>query len=172
MKEIKITLDGIRKNEYFQGFHQNARRIYLGLAAIMAAACIVILAVTGNLSLFAFLGPMLVFCAVLILLEIVIRRAYKDELIKMDPVNYILNADSWVIQRGSEKAEIKWNATMKLTFSKDCLFLYNTNTSSNMIPRRLISKEQEDQIRAWYQNSREAAKEYRKTQKQERRKKK
>lgn len=155
MKEIKVTVNGINRKEYFDAFHQSAKRIYLILAAIVAAVTAVVVIATGNANLPAFLGPMMIYAALLVLLEIVVRRSYKDEMVKMEPVCYTMDANGWSIQRGSEKAAFSWKDTPKVNFSRGCIFLYNSKTSSNMIPRRLLSVKEEQQIRIWLKASRE-----------------
>ncbi len=47
---------------------------------------------------------------------------------------------------------------------QDCLFLYNNDASSNLIPLHLVTPEQEALIFRWYRNTRKLARQYEREQ--------
>ena len=64
--------------------------------------------------------------------------------------------------KGDVIAELAWKRTPALHRTRDCLFLYNDDTTSNLLPLRLLTDAQAKAVETWFGNSRAAYKEYQK----------
>ncbi len=162
MKKFSLTVSGIQRREYWQACHESMKRFYILLAASMAAICGLIILFSGNASPAAFLGPLAIYAAVAVLYEIVIHASYKDQLAVIDPpVEYEFTGSGWLVKKGDTTAQIEWRRTPKLQKTRDCLFLYNDETTSNLLPLRLMTEAQVKAVETWFANSRTAYKEIR-----------
>ncbi len=164
MEHFTLTVTGITKEEYQQACQINNRRAYVILAAAMVVICGIIILATGNASPAAILGPVAIFVICVVAMELLTRLNYKGQLENVDPVVYEFGPLGWRVTSNGQAVEVDWRATPKLKKSKDCLFVYNTEASSNLLPRRLLLPEQEAQLSRWFQDSRLIAKEYEKKQ--------
>ena len=165
MNDFSITVTGVTKPEYFQACRVTTMRLYKTLAVVMVIICAVIILATGNATPAAFLGPLVIFLIVAAFCEIGPRINYKGQLETMTPITYSFGPLGWQAQmEGQEANRFKWEATPKMVKTKSCLFLYNSDTSSNLLPTRLLTAEQISQINSWYKSSRDLAKEYEKKQ--------
>ena len=165
MERFSLTVGGIDRREYYQACHESARRFYLLLAVSMFFFCGLIILLTGNASAAAFLGPAAIYAAIVVLYEIVIRVSYKDQLAVIDPpVEYEFTGDGWHVRKGDVTAELSWDRTPALRRTKVCLFLYNDETTSNLLPRRLMTDGQTEAVETWFRDSRAAYREYRKNE--------
>lgn len=164
MDSFTITVTGITRREYLQACRENARRLYLILAVAMVIICGVIMLATGNVSIPAVAGPVLVYLIALGAYEVLTRVNYKGQLEQFDPVEYRFDGLRWQVKAGSEQVSIDWRGTSKLHKTRDCLFLYNNDASSNLIPLRLVTPEQEALIFRWYRNTRKLARQYEREQ--------
>jgi hypothetical protein len=172
MDEFSFTLTGVTRQEYFQATRLTAKRLYTTLAFLMVVICAVIILATGNVRPAAFIGPLVIYVIVVAVCEIAPRINYKGQLDTITPITYTFGPLGWTAQMdGGDKNRIKWEATPKMSTSRDCIFLFNNDTSSTMLPRRLMTEEQVKQIKSWYKNTRELSKEYEKKKLREERKK-
>lgn len=163
MNDFSITVTGVTKAEYFQACRVTVKRLYNTLAVLMVIICAVIILATGNATPAAFLGPLAIYLIVVGFCEIGPRVNYKGQLETITPITYSFGALGWQAQmEGQEANRFKWEATPKMIKTKSCLFLYNSDTSSNLLPTRLLTAEQVSQINSWYKSSRELSKEYEK----------
>ncbi len=163
MKQFSLVVGGIERREYLQACHESAKRFYILLALSMAAICGLIILFTGNAGTAAFVGPLAIYAAIVVLYEIVIRVSYKDQLAVVDPpAEYEFTGAGWRVRKGDVAAELEWKRTPVLHRTKDCLFLYNDETTSNLLPLRLMTDAQAKAIETWFANSRTAYKEYQK----------
>lgn len=164
MDSFTITVTGITRREYLQACRENAKRLYLILAAAMVVICGVIMLATGNVSAAAFVGPVLVFLMAVAAYELMTRLNYKGQLEQVDPVEYHFDGLRWRVKNGQQEVSVDWRGTVKLHRTKDCLFLYNDSASGNLIPLRQLTPEQEQWIFQWYQNTRKLARQYEREQ--------
>ena len=164
MDSFIITVTGITRREYLQACRENAKRLYLILAATMVIICGAIMLATGNISAAAFVGPVLVLLMAVGAYELMRRLNYKGQLEQFDPVEYHFDRSRWQVKIGQKEVQVDWRGTVKLRKTKDCLFLYNDSASSNLIPLRLLTLEQEQWIFQWYQNTRKLARQYEREQ--------
>ncbi len=163
MDEFSITVTGVTRTEYFQACRLTARRLYATLAVLMVVICAVIILAMENVSVAALVGPLVVFLLVVVVCEVGPRIGYKGQLETITPITYSFGPLGWRAQmEGQEPNRIEWEATPKLSKTRDCLFLFNGDTSSSLLPLRLLTAEQVGKIRAWYQATRELSKEYEK----------
>ena len=163
MTGFSITVDGIERREYYQACRVSGRRIYAVLAAIMGVVCAAILLLSGDLRPADFAGPVVVFVLVVLVYEIGTRAGYKDQLAVVDPpVAYGFSDTGWSVNDGERVIEFLWKQTPRLERTRDCLFLYNDESSSSLLPLRLLSAEQTAAIEGWYAASRAEAKQYKK----------
>ena len=160
MDHFDFTLTGITKTEYHQACHLNNRRSYGILVFAMVIICGVIILATGNASAAAFLGPLIIFVVFVVGMEVLTRFGYKDQLASIDPVVYHFSPVGWEVTANNQTVGVEWRATVKMKNSRDCIFLYNDDASSNLLPKRLMTAEQMDQIRSWYKDSRILSKDY------------
>lgn len=165
MKKFSLTVGGIQRKEYFAACHESAKRFYILLALSMLAICGLIILFSGNASPAAFLGPLAIYAAVVVFYEVVTHVSYKDQLAVIDPpVEYEFTGARWLVKKGDVTAEVEWKHTPLLHKTKTCLFLYNDDTTSNLLPLRLLTDSQVKAVETWYANSRTAYKEYQKKQ--------
>ena len=163
MKKFRLVVSGIERKEYLAACHESGRRLYALLAVSMIAICGLIIVFTGNASPAAFLWPLGIYAAVVVFYELVTRVTYRDQLAVIDPpVEYEFHGGRWMVTKGEQTVEIEWKATPRLRKTGSCLFLYNDDTTSNLLPLRLMTDTQVKAIETWYKNSRTAYKEYRK----------
>ena len=158
-RHILVEVAGITKEEYVEAAHQTSRQFFVMLIFVMAIFCGIIMLATKNFGLKAFVGPVVIYVIAFVGYELYLRHSYKPELsdigMKLD-----LCAASWTIEVGESKAEVEWRGTVKLKETKHCLFLYNDDTHSNLLPLRAISAEEKNTILNWYQKSRAEAKSF------------
>ena len=163
MKSFSLTVGGIERREYFAACHESAKRFYILLALSMFAICGLIILFTGNASPAAFLWPLAIYAAVVVFYEAVVHVSYKDQLAVIDPpVEYEFTGAGWTVRKGDVTAEIEWKHTPALHRTKTCLFLYNDDTTSNLLPLRLMTESQAKAVETWFNNSRAAYKAYQK----------
>ena len=163
MDRVSLIVDGIDRREYFQACRENAKRFYVLLAVVMVFFCGLIILLTGNASTAAFLGPVAVYAVVFVVYEIVIRVTYKDQLAVIDPpVEYEFTGEGWRARKGDVTAELTWERTPALHRTGNCLFLYNDETTSNLLPLRRMTDDEANALETWFRDSRAAFKEYRK----------
>jgi hypothetical protein len=171
MDEFSFTLTGVTRQEYFQATRLTAKRLYSTLAFLMVVICAVIIIATGNVRPAAFIGPLVIYIIVVAVCEIAPQLNYKGQLDTITPITYTFGPLGWTAQlEGNEKNRIKWEATPKMSTSRDCIFLFNDDTSSTLLPRRLMTEEQVKQIKTWYKTSRLLSKEYEKKKMRQERK--
>ena len=165
MKKFGLTVDGITRKEYFRACRESGKRLYVTLAVTMLAICGLIILFSGNTRPAAFIGPLVIYVAIVAGYEILTHVGYKDQLAVIDPpVVYTFETVKWTVTKGEETVEIPWKATPRLRKTKDCIFIYNDETTSNLLPRRLLTEGQVQALEAWFRASRRQAKEYQKKQ--------
>ena len=165
MKKFGLTVNGITRQEYFRACRENGRRLYVTLAVTMLAICGLIILFSGNASPAAFIGPLVIYIVIVAGYEILTHVSYKDQLAVIDPpVVYTFETVKWTVTKGDQMVEIPWKATPRLHKTKDCIFIYNDETTGNLLPRRLLTEGQIQSLETWFQNSRQQAKEYQKKQ--------
>ena len=165
MKKFALTVAGITRREYFQACRETGRRLYVTLAVTMLVICGMIVVFSGNASPAAFIGPAVIYAVIVAGYEIITHVSYKDQLSVIDPpVEYTFETVKWTVTKGEQTVEIPWKTTPRLRKTKDCVFIYNDDTSSNLLPRRLLTDGQLRAIETWFQNSRQQAREYQKKQ--------
>lgn len=165
MKKFGLTVNGITRREYFAACRENGRRLYSTLAVTMIAICGLIIVFSGNVRPAAFIGPAAIYIIVVAGYEILTRVSYKDQLSVIDPpVEYTFETVKWTVTNGEQVVEIQWKATPRLRKTKDCIFIYNDEITSNLLPRRLLTDNQIKTLETWFQNSRRQAKEFQKKQ--------
>ena len=165
MTQFRITVDGITREEYLEAGHQSNRYLYSLLAFSMILICGVILLFTKNTRPVAFLAPAAIYVAIVAALEILTRTNYKDQLAVIDPpVEYEFGAAGWTVHKGDSTVTIPWKGTPKLRKTRHCLFLYNDDITSNLLPLRSLSQGQINSIENWFKLSRSQSREYQKEQ--------
>ena len=161
MDKFTLTVEGITREEYFQACRESGRRLYGILAVSMIVICGAIILATGNAGLSAFLGPLVVYVLAIGVYEVMTHVTYKDQLAKIDPpVEYEFSALRWIVRKGDAPVEVDWRKTPKLHKSRDCIFLYNSDASGNLLPRRLLTREQITLLDKWYKSTRQSAADY------------
>lgn len=155
-----FTITGITRKEYQQASRLHNRRAYVILLAAMIIFCGVIILATGNASAAAFFGPILLYVIFVVALELMTKLSYKGQLDQVDPVVYKFNPVSWSVTANGQTVEIQWRGTVKLKKTRDCIFIYNDDASSNLLPRRLMTEDQARRIQLWYKDSRILSKQY------------
>ena len=167
MNKFSLTVSGISRKEYFQACREAGRRMRIILALSMLAFCGLIVVFTGNASIASILGPVIIYVIVAGGYELLPRLTYKNELEVIDPpVEYDFNGARWSIKKGDVTADIDWKATPALRKTGSCLFLYNDETTSNLLPLRLLTDQQVNALETWFRHSREQYKLYRRKQDQ------
>lgn len=170
MQKFSLTVNGIERQEYYHAARQIGRRLWAILALAMVVICVPILFLSRNFSVAAFLGPVVVFAVVVAGYELVIRLNYKDQLAVLDPpMEYSFHGGGWRLTRGGDTAEFSWTDTPRMRKTSRCVFLYSDDTTSNLIPRRLLAEGQLEALEYWYKNSRTQAKRLQKQKERERR---
>ena len=165
MNSFHLKVDGITRKEYFQACRENGRRLYSTLAATMIVICGLIILFTGNARPAAFIGPLVIYGVIVVGYELLTRLSYKDQLAVIDPpVEYAFSVGRWTVKKGDQLVEIPWRETPRLRKTKTCLFIYNSDTVSNLLPRRLLTEEQIQSLETWFETSRPQAKEFQKQQ--------
>lgn len=165
MKKITLTVNGITRPEYFQACRENGLRLYSILGVSMLVICGLIILFTGNVRPAAFIGPLAIYLVVVAGYEILTRVSYRDQLSVIDPpVEYTFSQGQWTVKNGENTVIVTWKATPKLRKTKLCLFLYNDDASSNLLPLRLLTPAQVETLEGWFQKSRADSREYQKKQ--------
>lgn len=164
MEPFTIQVTGVTKKEYLQACRISALRLYRILAVVMVVVCGCILLASERITLPALLAPVAVYLIVVVIAELAPRLSYKGQLERIEGLEYEFGPLCWAAIAQGERAEFDWIATPKLVKYRDCLFLYNEDTRSNLLPRRLLTPEQEEQILQWYRGTRHLAKEYERKQ--------
>ena len=163
MKSFTLSVDGIERREYYEACRESARRMHVILAAAMILICGAILLLKSTIRAADFLGPVVIYVLVMGGYALLTRLNYKDQLAVIDPpVQYEFNGGRWTVNNGVETVEIEWKATPRLHRTRSCLFIYNDDTSGNLLPLRLMTDAQAKAVETWFRNSRAAYKKYRK----------
>ncbi len=160
MKEISITVDGITKKEYIQSTQLMLKRVFIILGTAMIVFCGIIIFAMSDFTLKALLAPVGIYVAIVLISEASFILGYKDQLASIDPIEYRLNESEWQIETSEEIVIVPWNCTPKIAKTRDGLFLYSDEVSSNILPKRLLSKDDIQLIEKWYKASRAAYKKY------------
>lgn len=170
MGKFTLVVTGITKKEYFAACRENGRRLYRILIGAMIVICGAIMLAMSDFSAKAFFGPIVVFVLFALAYELMTRLGYKNQLAVLDPpMEYDFNGKRWMVTLGEQVVEVEWKTTPKLHKTKTCIFIYSDDTSCNLIPRRLLTPNQERSLETWYKNTRAMAKAYQKKQEKERR---
>ncbi len=155
MNKFTVTVSGITRQEYYEACHETGRGMRIILAVCMVVICGLIIAFTGNFSLPSFLAPLAIYILAVAGYELLPRITYKNQLETIDPpAVYDFNGERWRVTKGDADAEIKWKATPRLHRTKRCVFLYNDETTSNLIPVRLLTEEQIRSMETWFGHTR------------------
>ena len=163
MNRFELEVPGITRAEYFQACRLNAKRLYTILGCSMVVLCGIITLATDNWSLKALLWPVGIFVFCVAAWEILYRASYKDQLAELNPpVRYDFTPKEWKVENNGVQNTVNWKGTTKLKKTKDCLFLYNNDASSSLLPRRLMSQQQIDLLEKWFRDSRADAKAFQK----------
>lgn len=160
MNEIKITVNGIEKKEYIQATQLMLKRVFLILGTVMLVFCAIIIFAMDDFTLKAVLGPVAIYAVIVALCEAFLILGYKGQLETVNPVEYTISEKEWQIETAEEIIIIPWECTPKMVKTKDGVFLYNDEVSSNIIPKRLLTKENINDIENWYKASRASYKKY------------
>ena len=163
-EEFELTVTGITNKEYFQACRENANRLYRILAISMVVICGAIVIASGTISVKAIAGPLIVFVIAVCAWEVLVRVTYKGQLAKVGPVVYTFNSLGWSATTEDKTVKVDWRGTTKLHKTRDCIFIYNSAASGNLLPRRLLSSEQEEQLVCWFRNTRLLAKDFQKAE--------
>ncbi len=165
MTQFRLTVTGITREEYLEACRESGRQMYTLLAVCMVFICGIIILFSKNASLGAFLGPVVIYALIVAGYEILTRVNYKDQLAVIDPpVEYEFGANGWTVRKGGQPVEILWKGTPRMRKTKHCIFLYNDDVTSNLLPLRLLTEGQINSLENWYKISRMNAKEYQKQQ--------
>lgn len=159
-----LTVTGVTREEYLQGSTESARRAYRLMAGAAVIICILIEAAAKSFTLKGVFWPLGIYVAGVLAWNVLVRVNYKGQLDSIDPVTYEFDAQGWSVTVGESRTEVAWARTPMLRRTKDCIFVYNSGTTSNMLPRRLLTPEREQQLFDWFQASRAQAKAYQKEQ--------
>ena len=169
-ERIRIEVTGIRREEYYQACQVNARRLYILMAAAMAVICGAILLAMEAPTIRAVIAPVIIYVVVVAAWEIIYRVSYKGQLENLEnAVCYEFYPAGWTVTTGDQRVDIDWRATTKYQKTKNCIFVYNEGASGNLLPRRLLTPEQEEQIYSWYKATRIIAKDYQRAEERKRR---
>jgi len=164
MKEIKVTVSGIEKKEYIQATQLMLKRVFIILGTAMLVFCAVIIFAMNDFSVKSIVGPVAIYVLIVLVCEGFLILGYKGQLSSFGPLEYTIDEKEWKIETAEEIIIIPWECTPKMIQTKDGVFLYNDDVSSNIIPKRLLRKEDIDTIKQWYKASRDAYKKYDKEQ--------
>lgn len=159
-EKFDLTVTGITNKEYFQACRENAKRLYRILAVSMIVICGAIILASGTVSVKAIVGPLVVFAIAVCAWEIMVRVTYKGQLSEVGPVVYTFDPLGWSVTNEGKTVEVDWRGTTKLHKTRDCIFIYNSDASGNLLPRRSLTPEQEEQLFCWFRNTRLLAKEF------------
>ena len=159
-----LTVTGVTREEYLQGSTESARRAYRLMAGAAVIICILIEAAAKSFTLKGVFWPLGIYVAGVLAWNVLVRVNYKGQLDSIDPVTYEFDAQGWSVTVGESRTEVAWARTPMLRRTKACIFVYNSGTTSNMLPRRLLTPEREQQLFDWFQASRAQAKAYQKEQ--------
>ena len=166
MKEFSVSVDSMTKKEYLQAAHRYAARIYSLLAFFIVAICGTILIFMQSITVKAIVSPIIFYLLVVVFCEVRFRMEYKKGMKEFPTVVYTFDAKAWSVNPGSGVLRFEWKQTPRMKESADCFFVYNDDTSSNLIPKRLLGKAEADALRRWYAASRNANKAYEKQQRE------
>lgn len=162
MDKFSVELNGITRDEYLAASHENFRKLYTALPICIIIICGLIMILTGNYSAKAIIWPIVVYIIVIILAEYFMRHNYNDQLSEFGPITYSFDDIKWEVTAGEEHHSFNWEATPTLRIKKNAIFLYNDEVNSNLVPTRLLTDEQLNQISIWFKQSRTKAKSYQK----------
>ena len=158
-KVIRVEVSGVSKEEFLEAAHRSSRSFFIMLLILMALFCGIIMVASDNFSLPAFLGPIFIYLVLFVGYELYIHLSYKQQLQALEMV-YEFNAKGWTLQVGDSRAEIDWRGTVKFAEGKHCLFLYNDDSHSSLIPRHCISDKDLQTVRSWFNKSRGESKDF------------
>ena len=168
MKEISLTVDSMTRAEYLQAAHRYAARIYSLLAFFMVFICGTILIFMSSVTVKAVVSPLVVYAIIVVFCEVRFRMEYKKGMKEFPTVTYLFDSKGWSADPGSGPIRFDWKQTPGLKETKDCFFVYNSDTGSNLIPKRLLDAGQAAVLRRWFKSSRPAHKAYEKQQREQR----
>ena len=172
MKSFTLSVGGIERREYYEACRESARRMHVILTAGMIIICGAILLIKSTIRPADIVGPVVVYALVMGGYAVLTRINYRDQLAVIDPpVEYVFDGKGWTVNNGVETVEIEWRQTPKLHKTRSCLFIYNDDTSGNLLPLRLMTDAQVKAVETWFANSRTAYKAYQKKEDQAARKK-
>ncbi len=162
MGQFEVKVDGIRQNEFLQANHWLAARSYLiilGLIVVMMISVVVTIGTAQVKNLWVFLVALV---AVPLFYDFSFRRTYKKGPFADMKMDYNIDALGWRVQIGEQNAMVAWANTSRVRKTADDLLLYTYKgkgqSTSNLIPRRLLTEEQIAAIISWQREAKQKIK--------------
>lgn len=148
MKELQVSVRGIRTNEYLQSLRRMALRPYLWMWAIVAAVVAVLAVLTGDTRPQSFLIPLAVLLVLPPLYEWYNRSNGKKLDLDQVEMDYWLDERGWRMEANGTRAVFTWSNT-RLVETRDDLLLYTDQRTSSLLPKRNLTAEELAQVRSW-----------------------
>lgn len=159
-RRIEVRVKGLTREEYREASNQMVYDVVpTGILMVtLITFCIVLLMETVTLG--AILAPYLI-----LLLAMCAGMAYLNSQWKKFPqeteFSFLIDGEGWQLTVGGQSGGSPWNRTARLKEHRHVFLLYQRGSNaSTTLPKRSLSKEEEQAVRAWFKGSREEYKEY------------
>ena len=131
---------------------QSLRRVALGPYLRMCLVVVLVVAViafwTSDTRIQSFAVPAVILAAIPALYEGYHRSSCKRLPLAEAEMDYWLSQRGWRMEANGASAVFTWGTT-RLVETKDNLLLYTDKKTSSLLPKRLLTGEQLEQIRTW-----------------------
>lgn len=148
MEEFHVSVRGIEPPEYMQSLRRVALRPYLWMCLIVVLVVAGIAFWTSDTRIQSFVVPAVILIAIPVLYEGYHRSSCKHLPLAEAEMDYWLSQRGWRMEANGASAVFTWGNT-KLVETKDDLLLYTDRKTSSLLPKRLLTGEQLEQVRAW-----------------------
>lgn len=149
---MTVKVDGIRFGEYSSVRWNDYLRM-LGLCLLVFAGIVAMSFVMGkgpqtvNVTMIAVL--VLMIFALVTLFRGNMKKEYRKSGIGALTLTYTFSPSGWTVRAGEGHGTVDWDKTYRIRRDRECLMLYPSKKSVNLIPLRCIEKDALEQIMAW-----------------------
>lgn len=151
MEGFNMESTGLTRGEFLQAIHRLSWKFYGGVIGLCAAVFLLICAVAG-FDLFYMIFPGSVALALILYFEMKAFANYGKFDYENVSFHFRFEPERWVVIRGKEldtRAEYAWAASSVLETGKDLLLVPNEGRGSYTLPKRSLTAEQIQVIKAW-----------------------
>lgn len=148
MEPFEVRVTDIRRPEFMQAAGRLGLRYYFPLALLVVVVSVVLILVTEDFSAASVGFPLLVIVAAPPVYVLLARQNFKRLDQSTMDVAYHIDEKGWRVTAGENTSVFAWESTYRVRETRDTFLLYDTKTTSSMLPKRLMTEGQQGFLRS------------------------